>query len=231
MRVILTHGQESLPGLPERLKSAGVTTLHHPLITTVTPPDTDLRPHAQALLSCRWLLFASRSSVTAWASSGVGFGKCLIGAVGAGTAQALQAAGATVTLVPTNQTAAGLAAAFLAHPDAASPAGLVQGNRARPTLKQHLQTAGINVKTLVVYETHSLPWTLDDVNARDIVVLASPSAFEGLPAQVAKTVMLVAIGPVTSAAIKAAGYKVTQAAQPSSDGVFASIMRLREVTT
>jgi len=190
---VLTHAAGRLEGLPERLRALGFDVVHEPAIAVRPRTDAATRVAAASLLDLPWLLFASRSAVEAWRALGVGFERHpassrspRIGAVGAGTAAALQAAGARVDLVAELSTAEGLANAFTAHPAAAGPVGLARGNRARPTLADRLSEAGYATRAVVLYDTESLAWNDEphrSTNAVEptVIVVASPSAVASLP--------------------------------------------------
>ncbi len=268
MRIILTHAPGRFEGLETGLRRRGHTVVHAPLITTRPRTGEEVRAAAEALLSLPWLLFTSRSAVEAWSALGVGWqapggrspGAPRVGAVGRKTASALRAAGAEPALVAERASrATGLADAFLQHPEAASPVGLPQGDRALSTLRRALEQAGFDTRPLVLYETVTQPWTGDaagsgvaasGVPASDaasdaagdaagdeagdaagdgatpgpeLVVLASPSAVDALPGEVAERAALVAIGPTTAAALERRGLACRQARAPSVGGVLDAI--------
>ncbi len=228
MRVALTHARGRFEALPEALGRAGLTAIEAPLLSTRPRAGTELRASAEALLDLPWLLVTSRSTVEAWAALGLPWqraGRPRIGAVGPGTAAALEAAGARPTLVAEPATAAGLAEAFCARRDAAGPVGLPQGNRARPGLARALAGAGFEPRTLVVYDSLTLPWP--EGVAADLVVLASPSAARALPEAVGAALgaraRLVAIGPATARAIHARGWRCRRATEPTPAAIVAAV--------
>lgn len=187
VRVVLTHAEGRLEGLPARLRALGFDVLHRPSIAIRPRTDGPTRDAAGALLDLPWLLFASRSAAEAWSMLGVGYARrpavepesvrpnepaprppepapsdpLRIGAIGPGTAATLRAVGARVDLVAEPSTAEGLAFAFARHPHATGPVGLAQGSRARPTLAQRLREAGYETRAVVLYDTDTLPWDQD----------------------------------------------------------------------
>ena len=254
MRIVLTHAPGRFEGLDTALRRRGHAVVHAPLIATVPRTGAEVRAAAQALLVLPWLLFTSRSAVEAWSALEVGWrapGEPTgdaphVGAVGRKTASALRAAGVEPALVAERASrAAGLADAFLRHPEAASPVGLPQGDRALPTLRRALERAGFETRPLVLYETVTRPWPGDATGgdtaasdtaggdtaagdtaagdtaagAAELVVLASPSAADALPAEATKRATLVAIGPTTAAALERRGLACRQARAPSVGGV------------
>ncbi|MBW6456492.1 MAG: uroporphyrinogen-III synthase, partial [Trueperaceae bacterium] len=129
-------------------------------------------------------------------------------------------------LVARPATAAGLAHGLLRHPQsprAGDAVGLVQGDRARSTLADTLEGAGVEVRTATVYASEGVAWSLDD--HVDAVVLASPSAVAALPVDVGAEALLVAIGPTTAAAAVRRGWSVVQAAEPTVEGVLGALAR------
>jgi len=251
MRIVLTHAAGRFEGLAAALQRRGHTVAQAPLIATRPRTGEDVRAAAAALLALPWLLFTSRSAVEAWSALAVGWRPAdgptaaaptdapRLGAVGRPTASALRAAGAEPALVAERSSrAAGLADAFLRHPQAAGPVGLPQGDRALPTLRRALEHAGFETRPLVLYETVTQPWSGDagDADAGDadaqaperasepeLVVLASPSAADALPQAIAAHATLVAIGPTTAAALERRGLACRQARSPNVGGVLAAV--------
>jgi uroporphyrinogen-III synthase len=244
MKIVLTHSEGRFEGLAEGLRRRGYEVEHAPLIVTRPRSGEDARADAEDLLELPWLLFTSRSAVEAWGALGVGWTAPdghvpRLGAVGRQTAAALRALGAEPALVAERSSrAAGLADAFLEHPKAAGPVGLPQGDRARPTLRRALEEAGIETRPLVLYETVTQPWkgeaeesertgpadTPDAAAVASVlIVLASPSAAEALPGEVARRATLVAIGPTTAAAVESRGLRCRQAPTPSVGGVLEAV--------
>jgi len=224
VRVAVTASVGRLAGLEERLRDAGHEAVRAPLVRTAPTADAAA---AERLLGLSWRLYPSRSAVAAWVALGLGFADgARIGAVGPGTATDLGLAGADVSLVARPATAAGLSRDLLRHPQSPRPGdavGIVQGNRARSTLAENLEGAGIEVRTATVYTSEGVAWSLD--GQVDAVVLASPSAVAALPADVGVVALLVAIGPTTAAAAVRRGWSVVQAAEPTVAGVLGAMAR------
>ncbi|MDZ7706239.1 MAG: uroporphyrinogen-III synthase [Trueperaceae bacterium] len=213
-RIALTHSSGRLRGLEPALVARGYDVVRNPLIETVPLLDGETRDRARGLLSCPWLLFTSPAAVAAWRKLNLPFRgiSSKIGVVGDKTAATVQRYGGRVALVADPPTAVGLADTFLTTYPGVHHVGLPQGNRAKPTLQQHLEASGVQTRSVVVYKTETLPWRAGDA---EVVVLASPSAFKALPDDVAKRATLVAIGPTTAAAIRQQGLTPVVAARPS----------------
>lgn len=227
MRVALAHGTGRLESLEAALTERGHEVVREPLIEVRPRTDAATRSAAEALTALPWLLFTSRSAVEAWQGLEAGFGRASLGAVGEATAAALERAGGRVRVLGEPPTGRGLARAFLARRDARGPVGLPQGDRARPTLRLALVAAGVPVRPLVVYETHTL--APNGGIAADAVVLASTSAVSALPDDVAARAALVAIGPTTARALTERGFTPRVAARPDADAILDEIEALAAV--
>ena len=220
MRIALTQSEGRLSGLQEHLEAMGLEVVRQPLIQTQLL-QADLKP----LLGCRWWLFTSVTAVQAVLALGGSLRGRGLGAVGQATRQALEEAGGKVDLVSPDETAEGLAGAFLAQ----RPFGLVglpQGNRARPVLAQRLREAGYVVQSVVVYQTQIRPWPTD-LPAPDLVLLTSPSGVEALPEWVGGQARLLALGPTTAAALAERGLPHILVPKPSVEAVLETIERIR----
>lgn len=221
MRIALAHGIGRLEALEAGLLERGHDVLREPLIEVRPRSDDATREAAAALVDAPWLLFTSRSAVEAWQGLDAGFGRAALGAVGEGTAAALERAGGRVRLVGEPATGAGLARAFLARRDARGPVGLPHGQRTRANLRRALSGAGIEVRPLVVYDTVTLAWS--DGGEVEAIVLASPSAVDALPQEVGTRAALVAIGPTTAHALRERGLHPRVAARPDAQAVLDQI--------
>lgn len=221
--VALTCSPGRLDGLEALLAGRGFEVVRRPLLETVPRTDPRTRAAASTLMALPWILITSRSTVEALIELGGFTEEPLIGAVGPTTAAALDAAGVRVTLVATPHNATGLAHAFLAHPLASGPVGLPRGNRALETLEQELGEAGFASRPLVVYDTVECEWRGE---ATDALVLASPSAVEALPAEVAARSRLVTLGGTTSEAVRARGWECEEAEEPTAEATLAAVERV-----
>jgi len=225
VKVVLTHAQGRLEELEAALRRRGDEVVRIPLIEVRPRTDAATRAEARRLVALPWLLFPSRSAVEAWTALGLPLPESphgpQLGAVGAATASALKRIGGRVDVIGDPPTAEGLARTFLARRDARGPVGLPRGDRARPTLERALRDAGLTTRALTLYETTRRPWRSDA--PPDAVVVASPSAVEGLPDDVDEAAALVAIGPTTAAALRARGLRPWIAERPDASAILARL--------
>jgi uroporphyrinogen-III synthase len=226
MRIALTQAKGRLEGLDDRLAALGHEVVRVPLVETVPLTDMEAQEAAAALLGLPWRLYASRSAVEAWLELGLGLADgARLGAVGPGTARALARAGAPDVLVGERSTAAGLAQAVVAVPGVRGPVGVVQGRRARSTLRDALAAAGFEPRVATVYDTQPQVWRGNE--GVDVVVLASPSAVAALPRHVGDGAVLVAIGPTTARAMRERGWRGIEAERPTAEGVLQAVRSAR----
>lgn len=224
MRIALTHAAGRLEDLETRLVARGHEVVRTPLIEARHRTDPATREAAAALLALPWLLFASRSAVAAWRALALPFEGPSLGAVGGATAAALERAGGRVRVVGEPATGHGLAASFLARRDARGPVGLPRGNRSRDDLPTALAGAGLPVRPVTIYDTLPRAWAGGE--RVEAIVLASPSAVQGLPDEVARRAVLVALGPTTGAALRRRGLRPQVAARPDVEAVLDAIENL-----
>lgn len=220
--MLLTHSVGRLEGLESALTAQGFEVTHRPLIKTQLSGSNDLRGSAEALLSSDWLLFTSRTAVRAW----IGLGLPLtgrvpkLGVVGEATAEEITHSGGTVALVAETANARGLLTTFQAHVSPPTRVGLPCGEQALPTLEAGLTHAGFEVSKLPLYRT--APQLLSDLST-DLIVLASPSAVAALPETLTHA-RLVALGPSTRKAVRARGWRATEAESPDVAGVVRAVL-------
>ncbi len=214
-RVLLTHGEGRLEGLAEALSAQGFDVTHEPFIKTEFLPVNQARAAAEGLFGADWLLFTSRTAVKAWVNLALPLDPYKIGVVGQKTAEEIERANGTVSLVAEPANAKGFLDTFLACVSLPSRVGLPCGERALPTLSTGLSEAGFTVQKAVLYRTAlQLAPHLD----ADFIVLASPSAVAALPEPAGQT-QLVALGPSTYQAVKARGWHAAEAQTPDVKGV------------
>ncbi len=218
MHVLLTHSKGKLASLEPKLRVLGFHVSHYPAITTTSLTGDDVRKQAQTLLSCDWLAFTSRSTVTAWHALELPLDVKLV-AVGEKTAKALEAAGGRVNLTSSQGNADDLATQLITSVPACR-VGLPQGSRALGVLETRLQAAGFEVEVATIYRTDNRPQLkLSQLRTVDAIVLASPSAVEVLPKELPEDVCLIALGPSTGRALEARGFAYVQAETASSDAI------------
>ena len=139
-----------------------------------------------------------------------------IAAVGEKTKEALEKRGLEVTIMPNKFTAEHLLDSLIDGTQKSASILLIQGNLARPILREQLIKLGYNVKQIVVYENtmpkesiHKLK-KLSNENL-DVVTFTSPSSVRNfsniIPPEKLKAEVAV-IGPITESAAKQLGYTV-----------------------
>ncbi len=228
--MLVTRPAEQAGPIAAALREAGATPLFYPTVTVGEPPDWS--PFDGAFAALRpgdWVVFTSPSAVRLAAARLRRVGgfsaaaAATIAAVGPGTAAALDAEGLRAALVPPagQRNQEGLAAAL---------AGLGPGTRVvfpralegRDVLESHLAARGVAIRTVPVSQTRAC--VLPPLPEFDAAIFASPSALRPLldrwGASCLAGRIAVAIGPVTAAALRAAGIVASAVADdPTQDGV------------
>ncbi len=240
-RILVTRRPEQSGSLCEPLRALGATVLEVPLIE-IQPP-LDWHPLDEALSRLGeydWLVFTSANAVQAVAERRAVL--ALTGAlpkvavVGPATREALghMFSGRTPDLEPAeDHRAEGLLAAFAPSDVSGRRFLLPLSAKARETLAAGLARRGALVHTVTAYRTEQpegLGRKLRDLltEGLDLVVLASPSAVEGLVAAAGSAVSgarVAVIGPVTEEAARRAGCEVAVVAHPSTaEGLLSAIL-------
>ncbi len=221
MNILLTHSEGRLEGLAAALTARGFSVTHHPLIKTELSGG-EVTAYARALLRSDWLLFTSRTAVRSWTSLGLPLTGEMpkLGVVGEATAQEITRSGGTAALVAEPASAQGLLMTFQAHVSPPARVGLPCGEQALPTLEAGLVHAGFEVIKLPLYRTLTQP--LPNTST-DLIVLASPSAVAALP-ETPTHARLVALGPSTCQAVRARGWRATEAETPDVAGVVGAVL-------
>lgn len=194
--VVVTRDEPADGPLSRELRALGLQVLGWPVLSSGPASDAGALEEAlRHLNQFEWLVFASQHAVAEVVRRvPVPPAYLNIAAVGTRTAQALTAAGWTVTAVPADQTAAGLVA--LLRPKLTPDMRVLfpAGSRSLPTLRAGLTAAGAAVTQVEAYATHpgrlDLPACQDRVRQGAIgaITFTSPSAVEELDR---------ALGPVT----------------------------------
>lgn len=214
-RVVTTRDR---PGrLDSTLASLGADVINVPLIAIETPLDggAALRGALASVAEFDWVVVTSRHGAMRVGPALAAHPDVRLAAVGAATAEVLaRLAGRAVDVVPERQTATDLAEAF------AGGAGnvlLAQADRADPTLSERLTGHGFRIETVTAYRTVLRTPTERERTAAlesDAVAFASGSAAESWAETIGPSTppVVAAIGPVTEAAAKRYGLKVTHVA-------------------
>ncbi|KMJ60325.1 hypothetical protein AB685_05795 [Bacillus sp. LL01] len=231
-RILITRGKEQARYFSMQIQALGGTSLEVPLIqfqrvsesVSVSTEIKESLPHYE------WIVFTSVNGVKYFFEMFEGRLPNRIAAVGNKTKDALEALGCLVEMVPERFSAEDLVDSF----EKVTPTSvlLIQGNLARPLLREELGRIGYNVKQIVVYENKLRKPDEKEMNYLkkgkvDLYTFTSPSTVHnfielfGLPAG-----PVAAIGPITRQAAEQAGVEV--AISPSEytmDGLLEEIVQ------
>ena len=230
LRLVNTRAVHQAASLTRALEEHGAEVLDFPVITLERIlPNDELEMAIEQLESFDWVLLTSTNAVHFFAES---FAEIWttewpdwvpIAAVGAKTAQAIEALGWPVSLVPEEYMAEGLLKAL--PPMRWKHVLLPQARGARPVLAKALREAGAEVEHIALYETmlHNpgpAQWEALKMGA-DVVLLTSPSTAhnfaalqkERTPEWSPQTCRVACLGPVTTAAAEDIGYSVCCSAE------------------
>ncbi len=223
--VLIPRSPGRATDLVDRLTACGARVLVCPVTTQVPvedlePVDTALRAIADGHFG--WVAVTSVNAVDALSAAAARAGISSLGqlptrwaAVGPATGAAIEAQGASVDLMPTEHSAAGMVGAFAAATLPPARILLPLGDLATTTLADGLRTHGHAPQVVTVYRTvprevtpqvHA-DWT---AGAVDAVVLTSPSIARQVAAQLGPRhrVSGVAIGRPTADAARDVGLRV-----------------------
>lgn len=245
--VVVTRAASQSDALVEPLEALGATVIAFPVIQTVDPEDWGPADAAiNELDSYDWIVLTSTNAVDRFLARMAALGRgaselrcCKVAVVGLATARALEAVGIRADIVPTEYRAEGLVEAFERMKTANVRVLIPRALKGRDILPQALRDAGCQVDVVPVYRTVRapvVPEVLHRLHACDIdvVTFTSPSTFvnflgivrdAGLDVErIMSCIMSASIGPVTSTAIRRAGYDVPIEAQTSTvDGLVDAI--------
>ncbi len=236
--IVVTRASHQATSTADALRAHGARPLIAPALAVVPPLDGG-QPLDDALLRLEqfnWVAFTSTNAVAATLARadrrGVRgrFSRIRVAAIGPTTAARVESElGRPANLVPDQNDAAGLAAAFGELP----PGGacfVPHSAQARPELVDGLRARGWTVKAVHAYRTVT-PTLSDhliaDVRAADAVIFASPSAVRGHLSQIGGKPLagkVVCIGKTTAAACVDANLTVAAVArQPSDKGLVEAV--------
>jgi uroporphyrinogen-III synthase len=222
--VVVTAANGSFPGLSDALRALAAEVLEIPLLTFAAPTDwTEMDQAIRDLRRYAAVVFTSPRAAVAfsgrWDRSGRG-SLPPVWAAGRGTASALEPVTSTVRTASEDEigrigAAAALAAEMLRE-GIAGPVLFPCGEIRRDELPARLRQEGVEVDEVVCYRS----LVANDETAREavrrasILIVASPSVAELLARASAPTPrpLLLAVGPTTAAAARAAGWTPTAVA-------------------
>ena len=238
--VLVTRTAEQAHALVDPLTALGAEVLVMPVLETVDPEDwTPVDDAIRSLDTYDWLVFTSTNAVDRFLRRfrpAGGSREALLGikiaAVGSATANHLAHHGLPPTLVPDDFRAEGLVAEFqVMGPDACRRVLLPRALEAREVFAEALAEMGCTLDVVTVYRVQAarpVPEVIERLRAGTIDVVtftsgAIASAFvstitaSGLDAaQVMSDLRIASIGPVTTEALAALGYRASIEAREST---------------
>jgi len=220
--LLLTRSIDDNTQWAQALKVRGIQSRSVPCILC----ETNLAPGLEgevraALANADWLALTSRRGARAVQRLiGHDLGETRVICVGKTTAAAARTLLGCEPVVSAEATALGLARTLLnvePHP-ASTTVVIAAADRANTAMDTPLAEAGLKIKRFPVYRTRAVqpgelpPPDLADVDA---ILLASPSAAEGLANLLGHTVLtpVITIGPTTTQAARRKGFSVAAEAQ------------------
>lgn len=248
--ILVTRARHQAAALVDALEKLGARVLVAPVIETIEPSDWAPADNALGQLdSYDWAVFTSANAVDRFAGrmrdTGIPIerlGAIGVAAVGPATAGRLLELGITPGVVPDDHRAEGLVEAFARL--GVGPRWRIvipRAEKAREILPESLRAAGAQVDVVAVYRTMPAvpaPSVIDALRAGDVdaITFTSPSTVRhffawaggsGLaPADVMSRAVAASIGPVTSVALEALGYRErVEAAEFSAAGLVDAIRR------
>ncbi|MDR1111032.1 MAG: uroporphyrinogen-III C-methyltransferase [Deltaproteobacteria bacterium] len=238
--VLVTRTREQSGRLAASLRELGANVLERPAIE-IKPisPNPALDAALGALSGYRYLILSSPNGASIFMKALFGRGLdaralhgLLIAVIGPGTAGALADFGLAADIMPSRFVAEGLVEAFSGLP--AGRALLARASEARDILVEGLRGLGFALDVVPLYETATADWAGldpsggeggglgdgDFLGGVDLATLTSASTARGLaehvPADRRASLPVVSIGPVTSMAAIALGFKVAREARIST---------------
>jgi uroporphyrinogen-III synthase len=215
--VVVLRVGDGEDALGAELRSRGAVAVTVRVATIEDRDDATLLAQVGPLDHYHWVALTSANAarrLELWAA--VWPENVRIAVVGPGTARTVGALGLSVDVVAAEGTASSLAEAI-----DGGPVLFLAAQRARRDLIDALGTRGVEVVTVVAYDT--VPRRLDDADvdaleASDVVVATSPGGLEAvcaapLLAKAIATRRLVTIGPTTSRFAEDRGFEVAASAR------------------
>ena len=222
-RVVVTRADEQAAELCALLEAAGAVAVRCPTIVIAPPTSYAGMDAALARLADNdWVVFTSVNGVGHLLDRAEALGlasplaTARVAAVGAVTARALAARGATVTFIPFQESAEALGEGL---PDVDGRAVLlIQGSKADPGLARQLEERGARVGVVGAYRTVPMAPSGDALMelkiGADALTFTSPSTVQGFVAlgpewrSLARRAIVATIGPTTTTAALALGVGV-----------------------
>jgi uroporphyrinogen III methyltransferase / synthase len=238
-RIVVTRAREQAGGMIARLRDLGAETIEVPTIRIGEPADggAALGKAAAGVGEYDWVVFTSPRAVERFmprlrdARDLAGIG---VAAIGAGTANALEARGVAADLVPDEYVAESLMEAF---PEGVGKVLLPRAAQARDVLPEGLAAKGWAVEVVEAYRTEPdapNPAVLAAAAAADAITFTSSSTVTNYLAVAgprAVPPLVACIGPVTAQTATAAGLVVDVVASEHTIEGLVAALRERLATT
>ncbi len=243
-RVLVTRAREQAVRICALLRLQGATPVLLPAIRFAAPSDpTQLQAAARRVGAFDYLVFTSANGVRSFLAALAAEGRdadalrgARVYAVGAATAADLLARGVTAEDIPARERAAGLAQLLLQRASPKEAGALIGPEPGDAELLQELREGGLTVEAVAAYRTIS---GADAAEASAVqaagpphaALFYSPSAVRGtldaLPRDFLRSARIVAVGPTTEDALRAAGLPPDAvAAAPSDQAVVEALCNL-----
>ncbi len=239
-RVVVTRARAQASGLAATLRTLGADVVELPAIRIEARIDSDevrravdsIHTYALVCLTSpngAGLLFDAlgKAGLDARALAGA-----TVAAIGPGTARALTARGIAPDVVPERFVAEALVEALAKVDVAGRPVLIARAAEARDVLPEALRERGAEVDVVALYETvqeEPEPEAVEAAQGADYVTFTSSSTVRNLTDALGERfparARVVSIGPVTSAAARAAGLEVhVEAERHDVDGLLEALL-------
>jgi uroporphyrinogen-III synthase len=238
--VVVTAAQGSFPGLSDALRALGVEVIELPLLTFVAPEDwTEVDGAIRRMSHYAAIAFTSPRAAAAFAGRWRELGRGSlpgVWAAGPRTASAATALARAVRAGPAGEAgrigAAAALAAEMLREGVKGPVLFPCGEIRRDELPTRLRQEGIEVDEVVCYRSvvAGEEMAREAVRLAGILIAASPTVAELLARSSSATLRppLLAVGPTTAAAARAAGWAPAAVAPlPEVDALVAEVRSLR----
>jgi len=222
-RVVVTRARAQASGIATTLAALGAEVVELPAIRIEPRIETaEVRDAVEALHTYALVCLTSPNGVRllfdAMAATGRdarALAQAQVAAIGPGTAAALRDHGVIADVVPERSVAEALAEALGEVPVAGRPVLVARAAEARELLPDALRERGANVDVVALYETvreDPEPAAVEAAMSADYVTFTSSSTvrnfLEVMGGRMPPDARVVSIGPVTSAAVRDAGFEV-----------------------
>jgi uroporphyrinogen-III synthase len=245
--VLITRPAGRGATLARCLRSLGARVVEAPTIAFEPPDDADAPRRAVAGLGgYDWIVFSSGTGVEFFQRRMQEAGREMppanlrVAAVGRATARHLEQAGIAVQIVASPSHAEGLAECMRELLRAGDRVLWVRPEVARPVLRERLEALGARVDGVVFYRTVAAPGAADVARSLheqsfDAIVFTSPSTFQRLAdadvegrercLESLRRSAIVAIGPITAAALAGEGLAPAAVAETAGDEAVVQAVR------